>query len=311
MAQLLEWLCRNGRHLERWRGEGKHGENKLRVALAREARKYARKEHDVRTGGPEDNGYKTEQIEEILRYLLTHDDWSEIGHQDSSGVVLASLSDASAGFHSLRKEDRRLLSLRYGDDLTLREVGEQVGCSEDAARMRVGRVLERLRSRMAGDAISGLSKGGMKTKVMAAKTAVAGGCAMAIMEGSVLRPLKALAEGAARTWFVAGADPQVARKRWINAMKTRGQIVVDAGAVTALRAGKSLLPAGVRSVSGTFGRGDPVAIVGPDGAVLGKGLIRYTADEAKKIAGHKSGEIEAILGYAGRAALIHRDDMVV
>ena len=164
---------------------------------------------------------------------------------------------------------------------------------------------------MAGDPISGLSKGGMKTKVMAAKTAVAGGCAMAIMEGSVLRPLKALAEGAARTWFVAGADPQVARKRWINAMKTRGEIAVDAGAVAALRAGKSLLPAGVRSVSGGFGRGEPVSIIGPDGAALGKGLIRYTADEAKRIAGHKSGEIEGLLGYAGRAALIHRDDMVI
>ncbi|MEH6772769.1 MAG: glutamate 5-kinase, partial [Cereibacter changlensis] len=94
---------------------------------------------------------------------------------------------------------------------------------------------------MAGDPVSGFSKGGMKTKVMAAKTAVAGGCAMAIMEGSVLRPLTALAEGAARTWFVAQGDPQVARKRWINAMKPRGAVQVDAGAVTALRAGKSLL----------------------------------------------------------------------
>lgn len=164
---------------------------------------------------------------------------------------------------------------------------------------------------MAGDPISGMSKGGMKTKLMAAKTAVAGGCAMAIMEGSVLRPLRALAEGAARTWFVAGADPQLARKRWINAMKTRGEITVDAGAVAALQGGKSLLPAGVRAVKGSFGRGEPVAILAPDGAVLGKGLIRYTAEEAKKIAGHKSGEIEALLGYAGRAALIHRDDMVV
>ncbi|MCC6863778.1 MAG: glutamate 5-kinase [Rhodobacteraceae bacterium] len=164
---------------------------------------------------------------------------------------------------------------------------------------------------MAGDPISGHSKGGMKTKVMAAKTAVAGGCAMAIMEGSVLRPLKALAEGAARTWFVAEADPQVARKRWINAMKPRGEISVDAGAVTALRAGKSLLPAGVRAVVGNFGRGEPVAIVGPDGTGLGKGLTRYTACEVKQIAGHKSGEIENILGYAGRAALIHRDDMVI
>jgi glutamate 5-kinase len=164
---------------------------------------------------------------------------------------------------------------------------------------------------MAGDPVSGFSKGGMKTKLMAAKTAVAGGCAMAIMEGSTFRPLLALENGAARTWFVAQGDPQVARKRWINAMKPRGEVTVDAGAITALRAGKSLLPAGVRSVSGSFGRGDPVAIIGPTGDSLGKGLVRYTVAEARAIAGHKSGEIEGILGYAGRAALIHRDDMVI
>ncbi len=164
---------------------------------------------------------------------------------------------------------------------------------------------------MAGDPISGLSKGGMKTKLMAAKTAVAGGCAMAIMEGSTMRPLAALAEGAARTWFVAQGDPQAARKRWINAMKPKGELRLDAGAVTALRAGKSLLPAGVKAVTGSFGRGEPVAILSPEGAVLGKGLVRYTAEEARAIAGHKSGEIEGILGYAGRAALVHRDDMVI
>lgn len=163
---------------------------------------------------------------------------------------------------------------------------------------------------MAGDPISGLSKGGMKTKLLAAKTAVAGGCAMAIMEGSTLRPLKALAEGANRTWFVPAADPQLARKRWINAMKPRGELVLDAGAVAALRAGKSLLPAGVTKVSGSFGRGEPVAILSPEGVTLAKGLCRYTSDEAKKIAGHRSGEIAAILGYEGRAALVHRDDMV-
>lgn len=164
---------------------------------------------------------------------------------------------------------------------------------------------------MAGDPISGLSKGGMKTKLMAAKTAVAGGCAMAIMEGSVMRPLKALAEGANRTWFVAERDPQAARKRWINAMKEKGRIRVDAGAVAALRSGKSLLPAGVVEVTGQFGRGEPVGILGPDGAALGRGLIRYTSDEARAIAGHRSGDIAGILGYEGRAALIHRDDMVV
>lgn len=164
---------------------------------------------------------------------------------------------------------------------------------------------------MAGDAVSGLSKGGMKTKLMAAKTAVAGGCAMAIMEGSALRPLSALAAGANRTWFLPDGDPQAARKRWIAAMKPRGEITVDAGAVGALGRGKSLLPAGVTGVAGAFGRGDPVAILSPAGAVLGKGLIRYTAAEARAIAGHKSGEIEGLLGYPGRAALVHRDDMVV
>jgi glutamate 5-kinase len=164
---------------------------------------------------------------------------------------------------------------------------------------------------MAGDPVSGLSKGGMKTKVLAAKTAVAGGCAMAIMEGSVLRPLTALQEGAACSWFLADVDPQAARKRWIAAMKPRGALQLDEGAVIALQAGKSLLPAGIRDVTGEFGRGEPVLIVSPQGDALGKGLVRYTSQETRQIAGHKSGEIEDILGYAGRAALIHRDDMVI
>lgn len=164
---------------------------------------------------------------------------------------------------------------------------------------------------MAGDPVSGLSKGGMKTKLMAAKTAVAGGCAMAIMEGSVARPLAALAAGAHCTWFLPEGDPQAARKRWIAAMKPRGEVRLDAGAVGALRQGKSLLPAGVTAVAGSFGRGEPVALLDPAGAVIGKGLIRYTAAEARAIAGHRSGDIEGILGYAGRAALVHRDDMVV
>ena len=164
---------------------------------------------------------------------------------------------------------------------------------------------------MAGDPVSGMSKGGMKTKLLAAKTAVAGGCALAIMEGSVLRPLQALAQGANRTWFIAQGDPQAARKRWINAMKPKGELRLDAGAVAAMAQGKSLLPAGVTAVAGSFGRGDPVALVSPEGDILGKGLVRYTAVEAKAIAGHRSGEIEAILGYQGRAALVHRDDLVI
>nr|WP_275981998.1 glutamate 5-kinase [Frigidibacter sp. ROC022] len=174
----------------------------------------------------------------------------------------------------------------------------------------IDRITPRIEA-MAGEGTSGLSKGGMKTKLLAAKTATAGGCAMVITLGATERPLTALAEGARATWFTPQLDPQQARKRWIAAMKPRGEIVIDAGAARALASGKSLLPAGVTGVSGRFGRGDPVAVLGPDGAMLACGLTRYTAEEAAKIKGHRSSDIEEVLGYSGRAALIHRDDMAV
>jgi glutamate 5-kinase len=164
---------------------------------------------------------------------------------------------------------------------------------------------------MAGDAGSGLSKGGMKTKVMAAKTATAAGCAMAICEGSALRPLQALENGAPSTWFTATIDPQAARKRWIAAMKPRGTLELDTGASKALLNGNSLLPAGIQSISGDFERGDPVAILDQDGHQLCIGLARYSAEETQIIKGHQSHEIEALLGYSGRAALVHRDDMAL
>ncbi|MEM9754752.1 MAG: glutamate 5-kinase [Pseudomonadota bacterium] len=164
---------------------------------------------------------------------------------------------------------------------------------------------------MAGDAASGLSKGGMKTKLMAARTATQGGAAVAITQGAGMHPLVALEAGAPATWFTAEADPQTARKGWIAAMPAKGTLTLDTGAVRALAAGRSLLPAGVTSVAGRFRRGDPVALSGPDGARLGIGLVRYTADEATAIRGRQSAEIEAILGYPGRAALVHRDDMAI
>ena len=164
---------------------------------------------------------------------------------------------------------------------------------------------------MAGDAGTGLSKGGMLTKLMAAKTATAGGAAMAITLGSSMTPLTALENGAPATWFTAETDPQLARKRWIASMKPRGVLHVDAGAAKALAGGKSLLPAGVTGVEGRFGRGEPVQIVGPDGARLALGLVRYTAAEAEAIRGQRSDRIEELLGYPGRAALVHRDDMAV
>ncbi len=164
---------------------------------------------------------------------------------------------------------------------------------------------------MAGDAGTGLSKGGMKTKLMAAKTATGAGCAMTIAEGARPHPLRALEDGAPHTLFTAATDPKAARKQWIAAMKPRGHIRVDAGAARALAAGKSLLPAGVTAVEGDFQRGDPVEIVGPDGARLGTGLARYDAREARAIRGLRSEQIEPVLGYPARAALIHRDDMAL
>ncbi|MEP3346183.1 MAG: glutamate 5-kinase [Litoreibacter sp.] len=164
---------------------------------------------------------------------------------------------------------------------------------------------------MAGDAVSGLSKGGMKTKVMAAKTAMAGGAALVITEGSVTGPLDALENGANASMFISETSPQIARKRWISAMKPQGALTLDDGAVTALGRGKSLLPAGVTHVEGPFERGDPVSLIGANGANIGMGLARYKSEEADMIKGRQSTEIEDILGYPGRAALVHRDDMVL
>ena len=164
---------------------------------------------------------------------------------------------------------------------------------------------------MAGDAGTGLSKGGMKTKLMAAKTTTIAGCALVITEGSQFNPLAALQAGAPATVFQAQSNPITARKHWITAMKPKGVLVLDAGAVAALKRGKSLLPAGITEVTGQFERGDPVAIHDPAGVQIGVGLVSYNSDEALAIKGQRSNQIEALLGYPARAALIHRDEMAL
>ena len=168
---------------------------------------------------------------------------------------------------------------------------------------------------MAGGTGSSGAKGGMKTKILAAKTAMQGGCAMVVTKGDVARPqggpLSALIDGARATWFHPKDTPAAARKQWIAGMKPVGAVVVDEGAVTALRQGKSLLPAGVRRIDGRFQRGDPVSVITEAGATVGAALAGYSAAEARAIAGQKSDRIPDILGYPGRAALAHRDDMVI
>jgi glutamate 5-kinase len=165
---------------------------------------------------------------------------------------------------------------------------------------------------MAGEALPGFSSGGMVTKLQAARVALSAGARMAIALGKTLNPLEALLNGARCTWFLPQAEPLTARKRWIAAsVKPVGVLTVDAGAVGALRAGKSLLPAGVRQISGSFERGDLVVVQGPDGLTLARGLIAYDSADAARIAGRRSSDIEAQLGYRGRDEMIHRDDLVM
>ena len=165
---------------------------------------------------------------------------------------------------------------------------------------------------MAGGAASELSRGGMRTKIDAGKISTSAGCAMIIASGKPDHPLRAIEEGARFSWFAPSGTPVAARKTWIaGQLQPAGTLHVDQGAQIALQSGKSLLPAGVRQVIGQFERGDTVAILGPEGREIARGLASYDSDEARQITGRKSAEIEAVLGYAGRAAMVHRDDLVM
>jgi glutamate 5-kinase len=165
---------------------------------------------------------------------------------------------------------------------------------------------------MAGMSASELSRGGMVTKIEAGKIATTAGTHMVIASGRVANPLKRIADGGPCTWFLTPANPVTARKKWIaGSLEPRGSVHIDAGAVRALRGGASLLPAGVIRIDGAFGRGDAVVVRGPDGAEIGRGLIAYDADDAEKIKGRSSADILSILGFTGRTAMIHRDDLAL
>ena len=165
---------------------------------------------------------------------------------------------------------------------------------------------------MAGAAASAFSRGGMQTKIEAAKIATAGGTHMAIASGLVDHPLRAIAAAAPMTWFLTPGNPVASRKKWIaGSLEPKGTLTIDAGAVTALRRGNSLLPVGVIRVDGQFARGDAVIVRGPDGAEIGRGLVAYDAGDAEKVKGRPSGDIPFVLGIDGRAEMIHRDDLAL
>ena len=165
---------------------------------------------------------------------------------------------------------------------------------------------------MAGDSISGFGRGGMTSKLIAAKIAMGAGCDVILAKGEILAPLSAIRKGARHTIFRASTTPAVARKRWIaGVLRPEGALVIDEGAVRALKEGKSLLPAGIRQIDGRFERGDSLVVKDRDGREIARGLAAYNASDAELIAGKRTVEIEAILGYRGRDEMIHRDDLIL
>jgi len=165
---------------------------------------------------------------------------------------------------------------------------------------------------MAGGSASDVGSGGMATKVMAAKIAVAAGCSLCIAAGREAHPLRRVEAGARCTWFLAEASPVAVRKQWIaGLLKPAGEVAVDEGAARALRGGKSLLPAGVVRVKGPFDRGDAIVVLDPAGREIARGLAAYSSADAERIRGRRSAELEPLLGYRGRDEMIHRDDLVL
>jgi glutamate 5-kinase len=212
--------------------------------------------------------------------------------QMTSADMLVLLSDVDGLYTADPRKDPNARHVA-----TVREIGQQIEA-------------------MAGEARPGYSSGGMVTKLAAARIAMNAGCRMLIAKGKsagpVSGPLAAIEAGDRATVFLPGGEPRSARKAWIaGAVNPSGTVVVDEGAASALRRGKSLLPAGIVAVEGAFERGDAVMIRTRSGAEAGRGLSAYSSGDIRRIAGYKSGEIAGILGYRGRDEIIHRDDLVV
>lgn len=165
---------------------------------------------------------------------------------------------------------------------------------------------------MAGGSASEVGRGGMTTKVMAARIAVAAGVHMCISAGAHRHPVRRIEQGALCTWFVPSETPVAARKQWIaGTLRPAGSLVIDDGARRALKQGRSLLPAGVTGLSGRFDRGDTVSLVAADGREVGRGIAAYSDQDAARIIGRRTADIEGILGFRGRDEIVHRDDMVL
>lgn len=186
--------------------------------------------------------------------------------------------------------------------------------TRDADAKRID-VVKRIDQRITGMAeagtSSGMGSGGMGSKIEAARIAASAGAELIIVSGQHDHPLDRLDGGGCGTVFLPQGGAR-ARKAWLAGRLTvRGRVIVDAGAVKALSGGASLLPAGARGVEGKFSRGDVIDIAGPDGTPFARGLAEYDADEAAAVCGKRSEDLADVLGHAPRAALVHRDHMVL
>ncbi|MEC7291066.1 MAG: glutamate 5-kinase [Pseudomonadota bacterium] len=270
----------------------------------------------------------------VAQALLTLEDTENRRRWLNARATLETL--LSAGAVPIINENDSVATdeIRYGDnDRLAARVAQMVGADalillsdvdglysadprNDAAARHIP-VIEALTAEhddMAGDINreADVGSGGMATKLAAARIAQAAGCMTVITLGTTPHPIATLLDGGKATWVLPSMTPEKAREIWLRGHLTpEGTVVVDAGAATALRAGASLLPVGVTRVEGHFARGAAVAIKDDSGTLIGKGVTAYSSDDAARIAGLQSDAVEAQLGYRGRPALVHRDDLIL
>lgn len=268
----------------------------------------------------------------VAQVLLTLEDSEVRRRYLNARATLRTLLDLGAVPVINENDTVATAEIRYGDnDRLAARVAQMVGAdcvvllsdidglyTADPNRDPNARFIPRVREitadieAMGGESVSGLGRGGMATKIAAARIAVAAGAHFVVAAGQPRHPVRRIEEGARCTWFMPVGSPVAARKQWIaGSLHSAGVLTIDAGAVRALRAGKSLLPAGVRKVAGRFERGDTVRVVDEAGAEVGRGLVAYSDADAGRIMGRRSTEIGAILGFSGRDEMIHRDDLVL
>lgn len=259
-----------------------------------------------------------EDLEERRRYLNAT---ATLSRLLAAGAVPVINENDSVATHEIRFGDNDRLAARVAQAaqangvLLLSDVAglyDRNPTDPDAQLLPVvNGVTPEIHAMATGGSSSGLGSGGMTSKLQAAEIAELAGIALAIIDGRPASPIGAALGQGVGTLFLPRGRKQ-ARKAWLGGrLRLRGAVTIDAGAVGALRKGGSLLAAGVVAVEGTFHRGDAIAVRGPDGTVLGHGLSEYDAQECSRLLGHHSREHEAILGYAPRSAIVHRDQLVL